>query len=85
MTQLGFFIDLTKCTGCQTCTVACKDAHAIPVQESVNPVNVLELTAVGKAVVYPKVKTTWDNIQICHSRTALINVFRAAVIQSSGL
>lgn len=22
MTQLGFFIDLTKCTGCQTCTVA---------------------------------------------------------------
>ena len=27
MTQLGFFIDLTKCTGCQTCTVACKDAR----------------------------------------------------------
>ena len=31
MTQLGFFIDLTKCTGCQTCTVACKDAHSLEV------------------------------------------------------
>ena len=31
MTQLGFFIDLTKCTGCQTCTVACKDAHNLEV------------------------------------------------------
>ena len=31
MTQLGFFIDLTKCTGCQTCTVACKDAHTLEV------------------------------------------------------
>ena len=31
MTLLGFFIDLTKCTGCQTCTVACKDAHNLEV------------------------------------------------------
>ncbi|TXT59620.1 MAG: oxidoreductase, Fe-S subunit [Promethearchaeota archaeon] len=25
MTQLGFFIDQTRCTGCYTCYVACKD------------------------------------------------------------
>ena len=31
MTQLGFFIDLTKCIGCQTCTVACKDALILDV------------------------------------------------------
>lgn len=31
MKQLGFFIDLTKCTGCATCTIACKDAHDLEV------------------------------------------------------
>lgn len=31
MKQLGFFIDLTKCTGCGTCTIACKDAHDLEV------------------------------------------------------
>lgn len=29
--QLGFFIDVAKCTGCKTCVVACKDAHNLPV------------------------------------------------------
>ena len=29
--QLGFFIDATKCAGCKTCVVACKDAHDLPV------------------------------------------------------
>lgn len=29
--QLGFYIDVTKCTGCKTCAVACKDAHNLPV------------------------------------------------------
>ena len=65
--------------------VACKDAHAIPMQECVNSVNVLELAVIGKTVVYPKIKTTWNNIQICHSRTALIYVLRAAVIKFSDL
>lgn len=27
MTQLGFFIDMSKCTGCKTCQVACKDKN----------------------------------------------------------
>ena len=25
--QLGFFIDVSRCTGCKTCMVACKDGH----------------------------------------------------------
>ncbi len=31
MTQLGFFVDASKCSGCKTCAVACKDAHNLPV------------------------------------------------------
>ena len=29
-TQLGFFFDSSKCTGCKTCQVACKDKKASP-------------------------------------------------------
>ena len=28
--QMGFFFDQTRCTGCFTCSVACKDWHDIP-------------------------------------------------------
>lgn len=28
--QLGFYFNQTRCTGCFTCTVACKDWHDIP-------------------------------------------------------
>ncbi len=31
MTQLGFFIDSSKCTGCKACAVACKDKNNLPV------------------------------------------------------
>ncbi|MCU0952217.1 MAG: dimethylsulfoxide reductase subunit B [Burkholderiaceae bacterium] len=31
MTQLGFFVDVAKCTGCKTCQVACKDKNGLPV------------------------------------------------------
>ena len=30
MTQMGFYFDQTRCTGCYTCQVACKDWHDIP-------------------------------------------------------
>lgn len=30
MARWGMVIDLRKCVGCQTCTVACKQAHALP-------------------------------------------------------
>ncbi len=29
MNQMGFFFDQTRCTGCYTCSVACKDWHDI--------------------------------------------------------
>jgi len=30
MSQTGFYFDQTRCTGCYTCVVACKDWHDIP-------------------------------------------------------
>ncbi len=30
MEQYGFFFDQSRCTGCQTCTVACKSVHQLP-------------------------------------------------------
>lgn len=30
MTQYGFFFDQSRCTGCQTCSVACKSYHELP-------------------------------------------------------
>ncbi len=30
MKQYGFFIDQSRCIGCNTCTVACKQSHDIP-------------------------------------------------------
>lgn len=31
MTQLGFYVDVARCTGCKTCQVACKDKNNLPV------------------------------------------------------
>lgn len=31
MTQLGFYFDASKCTGCKTCAVACKDKNNLEV------------------------------------------------------
>ena len=30
MTQYGFYFDSTRCTGCRTCEMACKDYNDLP-------------------------------------------------------
>lgn len=30
MSRWGMVVDLTRCVGCQTCTIACKQEHALP-------------------------------------------------------
>lgn len=30
MTQKGFYIDVSRCTGCRTCSVACADKNNTP-------------------------------------------------------
>ena len=39
MTQIGFYFDQTRCTGCYTCAVACKDWHNI----DAGPVNWMQI------------------------------------------
>jgi len=42
MKQIGFYFDQTRCTGCNTCTVACKDWHDI----DAGPVNLIKVNIV---------------------------------------
>ena len=44
MTQIGFYFDQTRCTGCYTCAVACKDWNDI----DAGPVNWLRIQATEK-------------------------------------
>ena len=43
MTQMGFYFDQTRCTGCYTCAVACKDWHDI----DAGPVNWMQIRSIG--------------------------------------
>jgi len=42
MSQMGIFFDQTRCTGCYTCVVACKDWHDI----DAGPVNLMRVTPI---------------------------------------
>ncbi len=42
MTQKGFFIDASRCTGCRACSVACGDLHSSPVGETLRRVTEYE-------------------------------------------
>ncbi|MBI2830769.1 MAG: 4Fe-4S dicluster domain-containing protein [Chloroflexi bacterium] len=42
--QLAYYFDQTRCTGCYTCTVACKDWHDVPA----GPASWMRVTAIEK-------------------------------------
>jgi len=42
MKQMGFYFDQTRCIGCYTCSVACKDWHNIPEKVNWRQIKVLE-------------------------------------------
>lgn len=44
MKQIGFYFDQTRCTGCYTCSVACKDWHDI----EAGPVNWMRMKTIEK-------------------------------------
>ncbi|MFX1470295.1 MAG: 4Fe-4S dicluster domain-containing protein [Promethearchaeota archaeon] len=42
MKQMGFYFDQTRCIGCYTCSVACKDWHDIPVGINWRNIKIIE-------------------------------------------
>ncbi|MBL7119566.1 MAG: 4Fe-4S dicluster domain-containing protein [Dehalococcoidia bacterium] len=59
--QIGFYIDQSRCTGCHTCTVACKDWHNIPA----GPMNWRRVITVEKGA-YPKVFVAFFSLSCLH-------------------
>jgi len=59
--QLGFYIDQSRCTGCYTCTVACKDWHDIPA----GPVSWRWVVTVEKGK-YPEVFVAFLSLSCLH-------------------
>ena len=52
--QLGFYFDQTRCIGCYTCVVACKDWHDIPA----GPVNLIDVSCQEQGV-FPAVSVSY--------------------------
>jgi len=59
--QLGFYIDQSRCIGCCTCAVACKDWHNIPA----GPVNWRWLISVEQGK-YPRVFVAFLTLSCLH-------------------
>jgi len=61
MTQMGFYFDQTRCTGCYTCTVACKDWHDL----SAGPVNWMRVHTIEKGK-FPDLFVAYLALSCCH-------------------
>lgn len=61
MTQYGFYFDQTRCIGCHTCAVACKDWY----DTNAGPVNWMRVTEILKGK-YPNLKMTYLSIACNH-------------------
>lgn len=59
--QMGFYFDQTRCNGCFTCNVACKDWHDIPA----GPVNYKRVSTIEKGK-YPDVSVAFLALSCCH-------------------
>ena len=74
--QTGFYIDQTRCTGCWTCMVACKDWHDIPA----GPVNWRWLVTIEKGK-YPELFVAFLTLSCLHcAEPACISVCPANAI-----
>jgi len=61
MTQIGFYFDQTRCTGCFTCAVACKDWHDI----QAGPINWIRVISIERGE-FPKLFLTYLTIACNH-------------------
>ena len=61
MTQIGFYFDQSRCTGCFTCSVACKDWHDIPA----GAINWIRINSIERGK-FPKLFLTYLTIACNH-------------------
>lgn len=67
MSQVGFYFDQTRCTGCYTCAVACKDWHDI----DAGPVNWMQVHVIGSVIGFiyiiliPQAHSFWELMALC--------------------
>lgn len=59
--QLGFYFDQTRCTGCHTCAVACKQWNGVPA----GPASWRRVTTM-EAGKFPKVTVAHLSLSCCH-------------------
>ncbi len=59
--QLAFYFDQTRCTGCYTCVVACKDWHDVPA----GPASWMRVTTIEKGK-YPNPFVAFMAAACCH-------------------
>lgn len=61
MMQMGFYFDQTRCTGCYTCVVACKNWHDIPS----GPASWRKVISIEKGK-FPDLFVAFLSISCCH-------------------
>lgn len=56
MSQIGFYFDMNKCSGCHSCQIACKDRNNLPVGELFRNVRTFEVGVYpeGRMLHYPQ-------------------------------
>lgn len=60
LSQFGYFFDQTRCTGCYTCIVACKDWHDVPA----GPASWIRVSTIERGK-YPNPFLAFD-VNLCH-------------------
>ncbi|HEU5319342.1 MAG TPA: 4Fe-4S dicluster domain-containing protein, partial [Methylomirabilota bacterium] len=60
MTRWGMVVDVRRCVGCQTCTIACKQEHGLP------PGTQWRFVADCEAGEYPDVRRVFLPMQCMH-------------------
>jgi anaerobic dimethyl sulfoxide reductase subunit B (iron-sulfur subunit) len=74
--QLGFYFDQTRCTGCCTCVVACKDWHDVPA----GPASWRRVTTIEEGE-FPNLFVAFLGTSCCHcAQPACISVCPADAI-----
>lgn len=52
MTRLGFYFDMTRCVGCKTCQVVCKQRNSLPIGITYREVHTFEVGKYPDASMY---------------------------------